>query len=255
MDEHDDRLAGDPVWELFPEGEPTATASRLGWWRKAVPIVVLCWLLSPSLAVAMASVAASIGEFRAARRLRRAIPDPAGGEICALFREAWGGWRIGVTSFALMFVTLALAGATGWEGDEPPPEFLVASLLSLAGFIASAALTAAGLIKALRSGMRVWLGEGINQARTLMLGMLLVGFTCTVLLPACVLILPGLAPSDGGRWQGVAAFAMMISFLFVAPVLILVLLDGLSRRILADRPGKFGPKAPTVGKWDVGRSD
>jgi hypothetical protein len=37
---------------------------------------------------------------------------------------------------------------------------------------------------------------------------------------------------------------------FLGPVVMLVILDWLSRRVVADRPGKFGPKVPTVGKWD-----
>jgi hypothetical protein len=29
-----------------------------------------------------------------------------------------------------------------------------------------------------------------------------------------------------------------------------LILDWFARRIIADRPGKYGPKVPTVGKWD-----
>jgi hypothetical protein len=38
--------------------------------------------------------------------------------------------------------------------------------------------------------------------------------------------------------------------MFVGPLMILVVLDSISRRVVADRPGKFGPKVPTVGKWN-----
>jgi hypothetical protein len=38
--------------------------------------------------------------------------------------------------------------------------------------------------------------------------------------------------------------------LFGGPVVILVVLDQLSRHVVADTPGKFGPKEPTVGKWN-----
>ena len=57
-------------------------------------------------------------------------------------------------------------------------------------------MTAAGLVKAFRSGMRVWIGEGVNQARTLMLGMLMVGFVLLVLMPICFWLV-GLAPRAG----------------------------------------------------------
>ena len=46
----------------------------------------------------------------------------------------------------------------------------------------------AGLVRAYRSGMRVWVGEGVNQARTLLLGMLIVGFAVAVLGPMGVLL-------------------------------------------------------------------
>jgi hypothetical protein len=38
--------------------------------------------------------------------------------------------------------------------------------------------------------------------------------------------------------------------MFGGPVIILVVLDWFSRRVVADRPGKFGAKVPTVGKWN-----
>ena len=37
---------------------------------------------------------------------------------------------------------------------------------------------------------------------------------------------------------------------FVGPLVILLVLDWISRRVIADRTGKFGPKVPTVGKWN-----
>ncbi len=39
--------------------------------------------------------------------------------------------------------------------------------------------------------------------------------------------------------------------MFAGPVIILLILDMISRRVIADSPGKFGPKVPTVGKWDA----
>ena len=38
--------------------------------------------------------------------------------------------------------------------------------------------------------------------------------------------------------------------MFGGPVIILLVLDWFSRRVVADRPGKFGAKVPTVGKWN-----
>ena len=38
--------------------------------------------------------------------------------------------------------------------------------------------------------------------------------------------------------------------MLVGPFLILIVLDWIGRRVIADRPSKFGPKVPTVGKWN-----
>jgi hypothetical protein len=37
---------------------------------------------------------------------------------------------------------------------------------------------------------------------------------------------------------------------FGGAVVILIVLDWISRRVVADRPGKFGAKVTTVGKWN-----
>lgn len=250
MHEPDDRLVGDPVWELFPAPTEARPSRRIGRWVTIAVVVAAAWVVAPSLAVVVVCLAASIGEFREGRRLRRAIPEKAGGDICALFRYAWGAWKIGCTAFGLLFVVAMLPRGPG-SAEDAPPGVIAVGLLWFAGFAASAALTATGLLKALRSGMRVWIGEGVNRARTLLLGMLLVGFTAAVLFPLCVVIAAAHDPGadDGGR--GAAVFiAGFVACQFVGPVLILVLLDWFSRRVLADRPGKFGPKVPAVGKWD-----
>ncbi len=67
-----------------------------------------------------------------------------------------------------------------------PSAFIASLLLGMGGFTLSAALTALGLMAAYRSGMRVWIGEGVNRARTLLMGMLVVGFTFVVLGPLCI---------------------------------------------------------------------
>jgi hypothetical protein len=252
MHEPDDRLAGDPVWELFPSPAQAPPPRRLRSWLATAALVVAAWMISPPLAVLIACLAASLGEFRKGWQLRRAIPDKAGGGICSLFSYAWGAWRLGCAAFVLMFVTIftiILPGNAG-RAEQPPPEFIAAAVLWLAGFVASSALTATGLVKAFRSGMRVWLGVGVNQARTLMLGMLLVGFTFAVLMPLCFLLAPHAPHPNDGQRGAPAVVAGVIACQFGAPVLILILVDWFSRRILADRPGKFGPKVPTVGKWD-----
>jgi hypothetical protein len=247
MIEPDDRLAGDPVWEMFPtEGRaPRSHRSRDG---LAAAIILASWFWSPPLSVTLACLAAAIEDLRTGRRLARSIPDKAGGGICSLFSYAWGAWKLGMAGFVLMFVTIIIHVALD-QGKEVPSASFAAMLFWFAGFMGSAGLTAAGLVKAYRSGMRVWIGEGINQARTLMLAMLIVGFTFAVLMPLCLL----LASRDPRAGDGREVALVMLGFigcLFGGPVVILVVLDQLSRHVVADTPGKFGPKVPTVGKWN-----
>ena len=116
----------------------------------------------------------------------------------------------------------------------------------------SAALTALGLLAAYRSGMRVWIGEGVNQARTLLMGMLIVGFTFVVARTDVYLARRcNFRRQRTARVGGPSGISLaMVGCMFAGPVLILLVLDWVSRRVIADSPGKFGPKVSTVGKWN-----
>src|SRR5687767_8989085 len=133
MHEPDDRLIGDPVWELFPHPAQPPPSRRLGSWLATAIIVVAAWVISPPWAVLIACLAASLGEFRKGWQQRRAIPDKEGGGICSLFSYAWGAWRFGGAAFVLMFVTIFLPMNAG-GAKHPPPEFIAAAVLWLAGF-------------------------------------------------------------------------------------------------------------------------
>jgi hypothetical protein len=254
MNEVDDRLAGDPVWELFPYPAPGSAQGSLGArdyrrWLAVACLVAVIWLLFPPLAVVTACLAVAARDFRTGRLLARSIPDKAGGTVCARFTYAWGAWKLGCAAFVLMFVVLTVVAAAGGR-REVPPAFIAAMLLWMGGFAVSAALTASGLLKAYRSGMRVWIGEGVNQARTLLLGMLIVGFTAVVLGPMSIWLtgrFPRPSDSRDDDLWGVLGF---LGCTFIGPLVILLVLDWVSRRVVADRPGKFGPKVPTVGKWN-----
>lgn len=246
MHEADDRLAGDPVWELFPV---LVDDSRLRHYRTGLLFLALAlsyWL--PTASVILACVAASFREFWEGRRLARSIPDKAGGRICSLFTYAWGAWKLGLTAFLLLFVVIGVYAASKEKPDVPVAAF-VTLLLSFFGFTASAFLTAIGLLMAFRSGMRVWIGEGVNEARLLLGAMLIVVFAFLVLGPLCVSLI-GAAPSAGES----SIRSILITFgcvLVGGPIPLLIALDRISRHVVADTPGKFGPKAPTVGKWDI----
>ncbi|WP_435017362.1 hypothetical protein TA3x_004968 [Tundrisphaera sp. TA3] len=248
MMEADDRLAGDPVWELFPASPALARpAHRLR--DGAISFVLIAWIFSiqPPLAVILACLASAYQDFRAAWQASRVIPDKAGGRICSLFGYAWGAWKLGMVAFVMLFVAAIISALRG-EAGEMPPACIVAMVLWVLGFVASAILTAGGLVLAFRSGMRVWVGEGINQTRTLLFAMLMVGFACLVLLPGTILLISAPAAIDTGG-AVVPMLVVIFSLMLGAPVVLLILLDWFTRRIAADRPGKFGPKVPAVGKW------
>jgi hypothetical protein len=254
MNETDDRLVGDPVWELFAHPTPgpaheTSRAHRYGRWLFVAGLIVLGWFLFPPLAVVTACLAVAARDFRRGRQLARLIPSKAGGTICARFTYAWGAWKLAVAAIVLMFASVAAFGPTK-DSREVPSAFIVSMLLVVGGFALSAALTALGLLAAFRSGMRVWVGEGVNQARTLLLGMLMVGFVFVVLVPMCFWFTIRFRPGSDSPIDPLPGFLMPFGCLFAGPTVILLVLDGISRRIIADRPGKFGPKVPTVGKWN-----
>ena len=92
----------------------------------------------------------------------------------------------------MAFAFLFMIGILGRLEHEVPPGFLVSLLLFLGGYSLSAILTASGLVRAYRSGMRVWVGQGVNQARTLLLGMLIMVFAVAVLGPICFWLAVGI---------------------------------------------------------------
>lgn len=248
MSEADDRLVGDPVWELFPASEDDSRLRRVRTGLLLVALALVYWFSGVS--VVLVCVAASLRELWEGRRLARSIPDKAGGRICSHFTYAWGAWKLGMTAFLLMYVGLGVYVATK-ERPETPTMAFTAMILWFAGFTLSAVLTAIGLLMASRSGMKVWIGEGVNQARLLLGAMLIVAFAFLVLGPVCV----GLAEAAPRAREGEANILMIQALvggvLIGGAISILVILDRISRRVVADTPGKFGPKVPTFGKWDV----
>jgi hypothetical protein len=216
-------------------------------------LIAVGWLLFPPLAVVTACLAVAARDFRTGRQLARSIPDKAGGTVCARFAYAWGAWKVGAAAFATIFA-LAPFFAPARAGREVPTALTAAlmasELLWMGGFTLSAVLTASGLLAAYRSGMRVWIGEGVNRARTLFMGMLVVGFTFLVLGPMCIWLVGRFPRPGDSRGGDLAGLLVFLGCAFAGPVVILLALDWISQRVIADRPGKFGPKVPTVGKWN-----
>jgi hypothetical protein len=253
MSDVDDRLAGDPVWELFPQpaigsGPGPFAVRRYTRWLAVVGLAGLSFLVFPPLAGVIVCLSFAAPDFRTGRQLARSIPSKAGGRICSRFAYAWGAWKLGATAFALMMASAVIIPLSG-NIHSMISALLVLVLLWVGGFIVSSVFTALGLLEAYRSGMRVWIGEGVNQARTLLLGMLIVAFMIGVVGPIAVWAFdPFPLPTDS-RGSAIIFVLALFGCMFAGPVGILVVLDMISRRIVADRPGKFGPKVPTVGKW------
>jgi hypothetical protein len=257
MNETDDRLAGDPVWEIFAPSVPLSprAGDRVRRYQRllvAAGLIGLAWFVSPPAAVLIACTAVAAPDVRRGWQVARSIPDKAGGTICARFTYAWGAWKLGVAAIVLMFVSIAEFAPKG-HSPQVPASSLAALLLCMVGFTFSAALTASGLLAALRSGMRVWIGEGVNQARTLLFGMLLVGFVFAVLGPMCVWLSGRFPRAGDSRDDPLSTLLPLFGCMLGGAVGILVVLEILCRRVIADHPSKFGPKVPTVGKWDSPR--
>src|SRR3954449_7405549 len=141
MIEPDDRLAGDPVWEMFPSTDQPPRSRRFRYGLAV--LIVVAWFLWPPLSVTLACLAAGLKDFRTGRQLARSIPDKAGGRVCSLFAYAWGTWKFGATGFLLVFVTaIILAGQVG-KPKEVPTASIVAMLLWMGGFLGASLLTAA----------------------------------------------------------------------------------------------------------------
>jgi hypothetical protein len=80
------------------------------------------------------------------------------------------------------------------------------------------------------------------------MGMLIAGFTLLVMMPAFIL-LPGMLPRPAEQpSSGLLVAALSLGCLLGVPAAILVVLDRLSKRVVASHPGKFGPKVPSVNK-------
>ena len=158
MNETDDRLVGDPVWELFtqPTAGPADVALGTGHhgpWLVGAGLIALGCYMYPPLAVVTVCLAVAAQDFHWGRQLARSIPSKAGGTFFARFSYAWGAWKVGISAIVLMFASIVI-----WTPVKPPAEppaaFVAALLLVMGGFTLSSGLTALGLLATYRSGMR-----------------------------------------------------------------------------------------------------
>lgn len=246
----DSTLAEDFDWALFPQETEVPPLKRWLHRLEVASVVVLTWLLYEPLAVVLACLAISFKDFRKAYTASRAIPDRAAAWISSVFGYAWAAWTLGVAACATFFV-LAVINVSVVHDRGMPPGAGTAMLLVPCGFLAALTLTAAGLVMALRSGLRIWIGEGMNQARTLLLGLMILLFTVFGIGPLLVLLSANFDRSSGPGMPAFIAWAGLLAATFAGPIAILIVLDRISRRVLASYPGKYGPKVPSLKKWDA----
>ncbi len=255
MYETDDRLDGDLVWEIFapPAPAPGLTdtpGSRIGRWAVVLSLIVVGGLFFPPMAVLVACLAIAWPDFRAGRRIARTLPDRSSARVCARFHYAWGTWKIGGVAIALMFL-VAFAFAPIAEEAPPPAGFVAAGILGLVSFTVSAVLAASGVWAAYRSGMRVWIGEGANRARTLLLSMLIIGLIYGYILPMCFWLVSLALDHRGDQNVSAVLFVLCVGSVLIGPLVVLLVLDAIARRVIAETPSKFGKAVSAVGKWST----
>jgi hypothetical protein len=257
MGEIDDRLEGDLVWELFAhssaaEGDRGPRVPLYQWCLAAAVLLALARYVSPAVAVVAACCVVSARDVISGRHIGRLISDKAGGSICAWFSYGWGAWKFGAAGFAVMFISL-FGYPLSHENPAMMQAFATATVSGVGGFMVSAILTALGVLAAYCANMRIWIGEGVNQARALLTAMLIVLFVVAVLGPICVW-LAGISPranDRGSQIQQWLVLSILFGSMFVGSLGILLAVDRIGPRVIAERPGKFGPKVPTVGKWNL----
>ena len=89
MDEMDDRLAGDPVWELFthplPDRHKKPRARHYRRWLVVAGLIAAGLVPVSALGRSDGLLAVAAQDFRTGRQLARSIPSKAGGTICTVY--------------------------------------------------------------------------------------------------------------------------------------------------------------------------
>ena len=232
---------------------------KLAWFGViALAVVVFEVTADPALTTALGCLKFGWEEVRLARWLKRTDPDRKRGRICSRFYLAWGLWRVSLVATAMMFILVfvhaAIEGKPGNGGPAgPPPGFIGAFLLALAGFLLSSMVSSLAVISALRHRVRVWLGpevrwareenswppqavarrrETTNRTKVILLSALITGAVVgflVVLLPLSHAFPQQKAPEP-------LFFIFMMAFMIGVPFLMLCLLEVLGARMIAPTP-------------------
>ena len=253
MNETDDRLVGDPVWELFayPAPGPAQPASRIrryGPWLIVAGLIALGWFLFPPLAVVTAGLSVAARDFRRGRQLARSIPSKAGGTICAVqlclggLEARNGRLRVDVgLRIPLRARDETARNALGGPGLD---------VSGHGGFHFVGGVDSFGPGSGLPIGNARLDRRGGESGQDAPDGHVDRGICLRGSRSDEPLALRRFPRAIDAQPAALPDFLAFCSCLFVGPLLIVLVLDRISRRIIADRPGKFGPKVPTVGKWN-----
>ena len=238
--------------------EQADSPRRAGRWPFGwLGLFALAWVVyelthSPAIASVLICLKFGWEDFRAARWIWQADPDPDRRRSLFWLYAAWGLWKTAVVAFLM---SVAFAAVT--PRDAPLPQAVPQALLAffgtflttLIGFGLSALMTALAVICAWRGGVRLWLDSGVHRARRFdfwpptpfcgtrsnRLGFLLL--TALILLSFTLLVaLLSAAPRGHGGF--------LISFILTitAPVAIVVSREMITRKVWAESPYECWPE-------------
>ncbi len=139
-----------------------------------VALVVFEVTADPSLVVVVGCSKFGWAQLRAARWLRRNDPNTRRGKACRWFYVSWGLWRISLVAALLMYVVIYAflglqhaLGVAAMPGDTPPAQFITAALIVMFGLVSSTLTSIVGVTLALRSRVRIWVGQaGLDAFRS-----------------------------------------------------------------------------------------
>jgi hypothetical protein len=229
-------------------------------------LLFLCFVLyeltkQPALGAIAVCLKFGWDDFLTARWLWRTDPNRRRGVSCLWLYVAWGLWKTALVAF-LMSVGFALVAPQGWAagGAALLRSFASTFLTTLLGFFFSALATFLAVSTAWRGGYRLWLDRAVHRARrhnlwppsplcegrTNRLGQVLLTAIALVTSTGLLLAL-AFAAAALRRWTVVLLPVMLI----IAPVVILVIKEELSRRVRARSPYEcWGEKAGPMGWVD-----
>jgi hypothetical protein len=226
-------------------------SSRLAW-----PLVLVAGFLlfeftaDPALGILMGCLKFGWDELRFSRRLRREDPESVRGRVCARFYEAFALWRVSLVALGVMFLAILVHGALHDRArppgqpapEEPPREFITASLILVVGFGAAALSSMLAVIAALRHRVKVWVGYRHNRIKPILLSVILFWGVPLLLVAFFTPLMIAAAPAPGKPAVGLLIGVMFVVFYVIFPVGLLLFVGWVESRIAAHSPVECWPE-------------